>query len=147
MQKMHRPSWFLSRIMKKVMEILRNLKTTEKESSLWCDIMCREWGFRVDLLNERRLRVKHLISTVKPVLNGISKVQNIFPLKPGFRLIAVHVYYDSHGTWKYFHLIKGPFRTGFTVFTIKLVPFALIHLSLQPQLVVSLPYKMALKTT
>jgi hypothetical protein len=35
-------------------------------------------------------------NTVKPVLNGISRVQNIFPLKPGFRLIKV--YYDSHGT-------------------------------------------------
>jgi hypothetical protein len=32
--------------------------------------------------------------TVKPVLNGISRVQNIFPLKTGFRLIKV--YYDSH---------------------------------------------------
>ena len=29
-------------------------------------------------------------STVKPVLNGISRDQNIFPLKPGFRLIKVH---------------------------------------------------------
>jgi hypothetical protein len=29
------------------------------------------------------------------VLNGISRVQDIFPLKPGFRLIKV--YYDSHG--------------------------------------------------
>jgi hypothetical protein len=28
--------------------------------------------------------------TVKPVLNGISRDQNIFPLKPGFRLIKVH---------------------------------------------------------
>jgi hypothetical protein len=60
-------------------------------------------------------------NTVKPVLNGISRVQNIFPLKPGFRLIKV--YYDSHGTWKYFLLrqnsvlIKGPFKTGFTVYT------------------------------
>jgi hypothetical protein len=35
-------------------------------------------------------------NTVKPVLNGISRVQNIFLLKPGFRLIKV--YYDSHGT-------------------------------------------------
>jgi hypothetical protein len=34
--------------------------------------------------------------TVKPILNGISRVQNIFLLKPGFRLIKV--YYDSHGT-------------------------------------------------
>jgi len=30
------------------------------------------------------------IYTVKPVLNGISRDQNIFPLKPGFRLIKVH---------------------------------------------------------
>jgi hypothetical protein len=35
-------------------------------------------------------------NTVKPVLSGISRAQNIFPLKPGFRLIEV--YYDSHGT-------------------------------------------------
>ena len=28
--------------------------------------------------------------TVKPVLKGISRDQNIFPLKPGFRLIKVH---------------------------------------------------------
>ena len=28
--------------------------------------------------------------TVKPVINGISRDQNIFPLKPGFRLIKVH---------------------------------------------------------
>ena len=28
--------------------------------------------------------------TVKPVLNGMSRDQNIFPLKPGFRLIKVH---------------------------------------------------------
>jgi hypothetical protein len=44
-------------------------------------------------------------NTVKPVLNGISRDQNIFPLKPGFRLIKV--YYNnliSQGTWKYFHL-------------------------------------------
>jgi hypothetical protein len=30
---------------------------------------------------------------VKPVLNGISRDQNIFPLKPGFRLIKV--YYNN----------------------------------------------------
>jgi hypothetical protein len=30
---------------------------------------------------------------VKPVLKGILRVQNIFPLKAGFRLIRV--YYDS----------------------------------------------------
>jgi len=29
-------------------------------------------------------------TTVKPVLNGISRDQNIFPLKPGYRLIKVH---------------------------------------------------------
>jgi hypothetical protein len=46
--------------------------------------------------------------TVKPVLNGISRVQHIFLLKPGFRLIMV--YYDSHGTWKYFRLIKVRLR-------------------------------------
>jgi hypothetical protein len=43
---------------------------------------------------------KHLpksqLNTVKPVLNGILMVQNIFLLKPGFRLIKL--YYDSHGT-------------------------------------------------
>jgi hypothetical protein len=44
-------------------------------------------------------------NTVKLLLNGISRVQNIFPLKPGFRLNKV--YYDS--------LIKAPFKTGFTV--------------------------------
>jgi uncharacterized membrane protein len=38
----------------------------------------------------------NLVDTVKPVLNGISKLQNIFPLKPGFPLIKV--YYDSPGT-------------------------------------------------
>ena len=31
-----------------------------------------------------------ICNTVKPVLNGISRDQNIFPLKPGFRLIKVH---------------------------------------------------------
>jgi hypothetical protein len=36
------------------------------------------------------------VNTAKPVLNGISTVQNIVPLKPGIRLIKV--YYDSHGT-------------------------------------------------
>jgi len=30
------------------------------------------------------------IYTVKPVLNGISRDQNVFPLKPGFRLIKLH---------------------------------------------------------
>jgi hypothetical protein len=53
-------------------------------------------------------------NTVKPVLKGISRVQNISSLKPGFRLIKV--YYDSHKTWKYFRLINGPFKTGFTVY-------------------------------
>jgi hypothetical protein len=37
-----------------------------------------------------------LFITVKPVLSGISRVQNMFLLKPGFRLIKE--YYDSHGT-------------------------------------------------
>jgi hypothetical protein len=39
---------------------------------------------------------------VKPVLNGISRVQNIFLLKPGFRLIKE--YYDRHSIRKYFRL-------------------------------------------
>jgi hypothetical protein len=57
--------------------------------------------------------------TVKPVLNGISRDQKFFLLKPGFRLIKV--YYNqyniiSQGTWKYFRLTKGPFKAGFTVF-------------------------------
>jgi hypothetical protein len=46
------------------------------------------------------IRTENLPNTVKPVLNGISSVRNIFSLQPGFRLIKV--YYDSHGTWKYF---------------------------------------------
>jgi hypothetical protein len=41
-------------------------------------------------------------STVIPVSNGISRVQNIFLLKPDFRLIKV--YYDSYGARKYFGL-------------------------------------------
>jgi hypothetical protein len=44
------------------------------------------------LKQEERLR----LNSVKSVLNGISRLQNIFPLKSGFRLIKV--YYDSHGT-------------------------------------------------
>jgi hypothetical protein len=36
-----------------------------------------------------------------------------FSAEARFRLIKV--YYDSHGTWKYFRLIKGPFKTDFTV--------------------------------
>jgi len=31
----------------------------------------------------------------KPVLNGISRDQNTFPLKPGFRLIKVHYLYKN----------------------------------------------------
>jgi hypothetical protein len=31
-----------------------------------------------------------IINTVKPVQNGISRDQKIFPLKPGFRLIKVY---------------------------------------------------------
>jgi len=34
-------------------------------------------------------------STVKPVLNGISRDQNIFPLKPGFPLIKLHYLYKN----------------------------------------------------
>jgi hypothetical protein len=50
-------------------------------------------------------------NTVKPILNGISRAQNIFLLKLGFRLMKV--YYDSHRTWKYSKTclkrnIKGP---------------------------------------
>jgi hypothetical protein len=33
-------------------------------------------------------------ATAKPVLNGIHRVQNIFPLKPGL----IEEYYDSHRT-------------------------------------------------
>jgi hypothetical protein len=40
--------------------------------------------------------LSNVLNTVKPVLNGISRVQNIFLLKPGFCLIKV--YYDSHRT-------------------------------------------------
>jgi hypothetical protein len=40
--------------------------------------------------------------TVSPVLNRVSRAQNIFLLKPDFRLIKV--YYDSYGTWTYFRL-------------------------------------------
>jgi hypothetical protein len=60
-----------------------------------------------DFACKGQLTIRSLVArttkyTVKPVLNGISRVENIFPLKPGFRLIKV--YYDSHRTWKYFHL-------------------------------------------
>ena len=34
--------------------------------------------------------VSTIHNTVKPVLNGISRDQNIFPLKAGFRLIKAH---------------------------------------------------------
>jgi len=34
--------------------------------------------------------IVYIENTVKPVLNGISRDQNVFPLKPGFRLIKVH---------------------------------------------------------
>ena len=43
---------------------------------------------RVPSCGQRRKVIK--CNTVKPVLNGISRDQNIFPLKPGFRLIKVH---------------------------------------------------------
>jgi hypothetical protein len=39
----------------------------------------------------RRLEMRYAVfyGTVKPVLNGIARVQNIFPLKPDFRLIKI----------------------------------------------------------
>ena len=43
--------------------------------------------------HERSLSVAehwNYTNTVKPVLNWLSRYQNIFPLKPGFRLIKVH---------------------------------------------------------
>jgi hypothetical protein len=39
------------------------------------------------------IQIFHDHNTVKPVLNGISRGQKIFPLKPGFRLIKV--YYNN----------------------------------------------------
>jgi len=42
------------------------------------------------VLQSLALISKEIENTVKPVLNGISRDQNIFPLKPGFRLIKVH---------------------------------------------------------
>jgi hypothetical protein len=48
------------------------------------------------IFGSKKNEVTGQFNTVKHVLNGISRVQNIFPLKPGFRLIKV--YYDSHGT-------------------------------------------------
>jgi hypothetical protein len=36
----------------------------------------------------RQYKAKHY--TIKPVLSGISRDQNIFPLKPGFRIIKAH---------------------------------------------------------
>jgi hypothetical protein len=59
--------------------------------------------------------------TVKPVSNGISRVQNIFQLKPGFCLIKV--YYDNWGLKIFpfkakFLLIKGPFKTSFFYITL-----------------------------
>jgi hypothetical protein len=39
----------------------------------------------------RKLRQQiRYIYTVKPVLNGFTRDQNIFPLKPGFHLIKAH---------------------------------------------------------
>jgi len=48
--------------------------------------MCRNTP--IDLLAKKYKNSHH--NTVKPVLNGISRDQNVFPLKPGFRLIKVH---------------------------------------------------------
>ena len=47
---------------------------------------CRERGHGLGLFS---------VYTVKPVLNGISRDQNIFLLKPGFRLIKVHYLYKN----------------------------------------------------
>jgi len=48
-------------------------------------------GFTIDVIWSTAVyTVKSLACIVKPVLNGISRDQNIFPLKPGFRLIKVH---------------------------------------------------------
>jgi hypothetical protein len=47
-------------------------------------------------------RMLIITDKVKTVLNGISRVENIFPLMPGFPLIKV--YYDNHGIWKCFRL-------------------------------------------
>jgi hypothetical protein len=54
-----------------------------------------EFGVPIKLVRLIKMCLNE-IYTVKPTLNGISRVQNIFPLKPGFSLIKV--YYDSHGT-------------------------------------------------
>ena len=43
------------------------------------------WEMVLQRIKENR----NILHTVKPVLNGISRDQNIFPLKPGFRLIKV----------------------------------------------------------
>jgi hypothetical protein len=47
---------------------------------------------------KRGKKLYYLLFTVKLVFNGISKVQNIFLLKPGFRLIKV--YYDNSDIWE-----------------------------------------------
>jgi hypothetical protein len=90
------------------------------------------WAIRVLFLctSWSNARVRHgtllsslssnvLISSVptysKTCLKRNLKGPEHFLLKPGFRLIKI--YYDGHGTWKTkFRLMKGPFKTGFTVY-------------------------------
>jgi hypothetical protein len=52
-----------------------------KTDSSSCHFMCLIYS---------NLQIWDLENEVKPVLNGISRGQNMFPLKPGFRLIKVH---------------------------------------------------------
>jgi hypothetical protein len=61
--------------------------------------------FKLEAVINNTNYIYKILTTVKPVLNGISRVQNIFPLKPGFCLIKV--YYDSHGIWKHFRLSQN----------------------------------------
>jgi hypothetical protein len=73
---------------------------------------------------------EHYPVTVKPVLNGISMVQNIFPLKPGFRLIKSRDLKIFPFKTK-FRLRKGTFKTGFTVLPNEQKSgFSAFHLSL-----------------
>ena len=57
------------------------------------NILWRNYNFLNVLINKCNTKLSptfESLNTVKPVLNGISRDQNIFPLKPGFRLIKVH---------------------------------------------------------
>jgi hypothetical protein len=70
----------------------------ERASSNLLDWTGLDWTGLDDRLidSHKNILLRGIIYTIKPALNGISRVQNIFPLKPGFRLIKV--YYDSQGT-------------------------------------------------